>query len=107
MCNFTNGIRVAALAVSTLVAGCSASANKLVANTVIDAGLAACLMMHPDDDAPSLQEVCKWAPELAPVVQEFLKARNKGLAAHDRKLGVVLADAGAPAPVVIKGDAGK
>jgi len=74
------GLAVTQVAAAPLE-GCSPAIQKEITKTAIDVGLAECLARSADiQDTKALREICKWADELAPVVENLLAARKEGLA---------------------------
>jgi hypothetical protein len=82
--------------------GCNPATIKTIARSAIDVTLAACIAEHADiEDEPALKEICKWTDDLAPLVQELIASRKKGMAKASAKMG---ACGGSVAP---KADGGK
>lgn len=70
---------------------------KPIAKTVIDAVVATCVSEHPEiNDEPAMREVCKYAPDVAPIVKDMIGARKRGLArvSSQRDADAGAADAG-------------
>jgi hypothetical protein len=78
----------------------SCAAGKQLAKSAIDIALALCIAEHPDASMPALKDLCHYADELAPVVQDLIAAQKKAAAAKPGACGPTVAvDAGVPMPV--------
>lgn len=91
------------------VTACSPAINKMIAKDVIDVGIMKCIEENPGADKQMLKEICKWADELQPLIDELLASRKKGLEklAHGKMgTGADEADAAADAWVPPVVDAG-
>lgn len=67
----------AIVCIAQLVAACGIW--KPIAKTVLDMTVATCLEEHPEiQSEPAAREFCKYAPDVAPLVDEFLSARKRG-----------------------------
>jgi len=75
--NVRFSLRVSLIA---FIALCNACAfGKAVARTAIDTFVATCIAEHPEiQDEGMMRDVCKYAPDVAPIVKDLLSARQRG-----------------------------
>lgn len=84
-----------AVALYVVVLACTLTACaflKPIARAAIDVALAACIEENPDiTSEPEMATVCRYAPDVAPLVKDLLAARVRGLVKRANR-----GDAGAP-----------